>query len=73
LHGSVPDEIQFGGDMDNLHRAHEIQFLVSILILKYSGYSGYVQNKSAITEYHAHKKNNLLAKINLKQAIYYKI
>lgn len=73
LHGSIPEEIQFGEDMDNLHRAHEIQFLVSILILKSSGYSGYVQNKSAIAEYHAHKKNNLDAKIKLKQAIYYKI
>mgnify|MGYP001221516280 CR=1 FL=1 len=73
LHGSIPDEEQFGVDMDNLTRAYEMQFLVSMLVLKYSGYSGYVQNKSAITEYHAHRKIDISQKVKLKQAIYYKI
>ncbi|MCX6220824.1 MAG: hypothetical protein NTZ69_07530 [Bacteroidia bacterium] len=73
LHGSIPDEKKFGFLIDNLTRAFEMQFLVSILILKYSGYSGYVQNKSAILEYHAHMKNNSSKNIELKQAIYYKI
>jgi len=73
LHGSIPGEEQFGIDMDNLTRAFEMQFLVSMLVLKHSGYSGYVQNKSAITEYHAHRKIDISQKVKLKQAIFYKI
>jgi hypothetical protein len=50
-----------------------MQFLVSILILKLSGYSGRVQNKSAAIKYHAHMKNNSSDNIKLKQSIFYRI
>lgn len=73
FHGSIPEGEQFGFKVDNLIRAYEIQFLTSILVLKFCGYSGYVQNKSAIMEYHAQKKNNPSEKIKLKQALTYKI
>ena len=75
LHGSIPDKKkkQFGFETDNLKKSYELQFLVSILILKYAGYSGYVQNKSAILEYHAHRRQNKTDKIKLDQSIFYKI
>jgi hypothetical protein len=74
LHGTIPKGIQFGFETDNLSRAFEIQFLTSVLLLKFSGYSGTVQNKSAILEYHVYlKENNSVQDVELKQSIFYKI
>lgn len=73
FHGSIPEGEQFGFAVDNLIRAFELQFLVGILILKYCGYTGYVQNKAAITEYHAMRKNDPTEKVKTKQSLVYKI
>jgi hypothetical protein len=73
FHGSIPKGEQFGFKVANLIRAYEIQFLTCILVLKFCNYSGYVQNKSAIMEYHALRKDNATEKIRLKQALTYKI
>lgn len=73
LHGSIPEKVEFGNELDDLTRAYELQFLVSILVLKFSGYSGYVQNKSAILEYHATRKKDPNKMIRIERTIYYKI
>ncbi len=73
LHGSIPEKIEYGENFDDLSRAFELEFLASILVLKYCGYSGYVQNKSAILEYHATRKKDPTKMIKMKRNIYYKI
>lgn len=73
FHGSIPKGEKFGFAVDNLIRAYELQFLASILILKYCGYKGYVQNRAAVMEYHAIRGNNPTEKIKLKQSLVYEI
>jgi hypothetical protein len=73
FHGSIPDGIRFDFELDNKIRAEEMHFLINILLLKYSGYSGNAFNKTSIIEYDAVMRKSLSDSMILKQSKFLEI